>query len=348
MKRKKRRNNKRIVLVAVLGAIVLFFVLRQAARPDYSLTAEHIGSLQKPSTIQSRDGGGTVQVGNQILWLFGDTFYSPNVPKNTSVADVWRTATNSYTSTSEPFGRPIQPTDRRGNPTQVIPFTPDELAYNRRYNDPKNHYTIWPTGQINLDMNTALIFFQRFLTGTDNSSSTGVAILRAGSGVAQRLPGALFTESEPSFRKAMTKDEYVYLYATEDCSKDKCPVARAPITKATQRSSYDFWDGKTWNKDVTRATPVMYASNYGFTVMWNSFLNKYVSIMIGNLSHQAYVSYADEPQGPWSKPAKAFTLPGKTTYVPYFHPELGSGQDVYMTYSLDNGTIDIMKLKFGF
>jgi hypothetical protein len=238
-------------------------------------------------------------------------------------------------------------------------LTAEEAEYNRVKNDPvNNRYVVWPSGQIAQDDNTALLFFMRFLTNADKSSATsgiGVATLRTGQSVATRQAGFLFGSNEPSFRVSMAHGGYVYLYAI-NCDATTCPVARAPIAKATERSAYTFWDGNSWNMDVALAKPVIPVSNYGFTVMWSDALGKYIQAMIGDFSKQVYFSFADAPQGPWSSPVKAFEVAGETTYVPYFHPELSQGKSVYMTYTRNNdsckapctdtGGIEVMKITF--
>lgn len=332
----------RIALV-VFALVALTYYIRHSNDPHVS--AVHYGTLAKPSVITARDGGGSVIVGGHLVWLFGDTFYSPKAAAKTPAADMWRSATSSYASLSRPFAQLQQPADAYGNPIQVVPYTAEELAYNRQHDNPSNRYAVWPTGQVMNGAQSAWVFYQRLIVGQKGSDSTGIALLRAGDKQATRITDQLFTKREPQFRKALTKDGYVYLYAVE-CSNDRCPVARAPLAQAAQRNAYRFWDGTTWSGDIAKARPVMNVSNYGYSVAWNAYIGRYVSIMIGNLSNQAYVSYADQPQGPWSKPLKAFTLPGKTTYVPYLHPELDAGSTSYMTYSLDNGSIDIMKLQF--
>lgn len=340
------------LLIGIL--LITGLVWRQINADRYFVKAERVGTLPVPAPVVGRDGSGTALIGDKIVWLFGDTFYGPKgtTPHPT---DVWRSITSSYTTPAAPFESVQQPVDGQGNPYQVVPLTDEEIAYNRSHNNPQDRYVVWPTGQVTIDSSTVLIYFQRFLTSKDKSSSTGVAILKAGQDVATRLPGSLFNEADPQFRKALVKDDHVYIYAAE-CPR-LCPVARAALAQATQRSAYHFWDGKQWTTDITAAKGVIESSNYGFDVMWNSALQRYMQVRIANLSHRLYLSYAKSPQGPWSHPNKAFDLKGKMTYVPYLHPEMGNGTEVYMTYSRDDsaickdpcadkGGVDIMKLTF--
>ncbi len=358
-----------IVIAFCLVAVGLVVILRSMAStsrlPVFDTTVSHVqevskvGRLAVPANIRGRDGGGSVVLGGKILWLYGDTFYAPDFSPNPPAPDVWRSATATYSDFSDPYNAVQGGVDSRGNPLQVIPSTPEEAEYNRVKNDPvNNRYVVWPSGQVAQDDNTALLFFMRFLTNADKSSATsgiGVATLRTGQAVATRQAGFLFGSDEPSFRVSMVHGDYVYLYAI-NCDTTTCPVARAPIAKATERSAYTFWDGNSWNMDVALAKPVMPVSNYGFTVMWSDALGKYIQAMIGDFSQQVYFSFSDAPQGPWSTPVKAFEVPGETTYVPYFHPELSQGQSVIMTYTRNNdsckapctdtGGIEVMKITF--
>lgn len=340
--------------VGVVALLLVASLLYGRQVNNFFVEAERVGALPFPTPIIGRDGSGSAVLGGKLVWLFGDTFYNPK-GQTESPVDVWRSMTSSYTSLATPFSDVQQPVDGRGNPYQTIPLTEEEIAYNRSRNNPQDRYVVWPTSQVALDANTVLIYFQRFLTTKDKSSSTGVAILKNGQDVASRLPGSLFSEGGPQFRKAMVKEDFVYIYANE-CAK-LCPIARAPLTQATERSAYSFWDGKEWSTDITKAKGVITPSNYGYDVMWNEAIKRYVQVMIGNLSNKVYLSYAKQPQGPWSKPRQEFTLKGNVTYVPYLHPELGDGKTAYMTYSRDDsaickapctdtGGVEIMKLNF--
>lgn len=354
-----------ILLTVLIGGLIVWRSLANTtttARFDATQSnikeVSKVGRLAVPTKVIGRDGGGSVVLGGKILWLFGDTFYNPNFDPYPPTPDVWRSATASFSDFSDPYNSVQGGADSRGNPLQVIPLTAEETAYNRAKNNPNDRYVVWPSGQIAQDNNTAILFFLRFLSSADRSAGTsgiGAATLRAGEGVATRQPGLLFGPSEPAFRVSMVRGDYVYLYATE-CGADTCPVARALVSRATDRSAYTFWDGSGWNMDVTRAKPVVPVSNYGYTVMWSDALGKYVQAMIGNFSRQVYMSFADAPQGPWSSSVKAFEVAGETTYVPYFHPELSQGNAVYMTYTRNNdsckapctdtGGIEVMKITF--
>lgn len=352
-----------VVLVVAIGGFVIWRSFASGPTTAVFDTSQphikdvsKVGRLAVPANIVGRDGGGSVVLGGKILWLYGDTFYRPNFSPNPPAPDIWRSATSSYSDFNDPYNAIQGGVDERGNPLQVIPLTAEEAAYNRAKNNPQDRYIVWPSGQVAQDSNTALLFFLRFLYGADKSagmSGVGVATLHAGEGVATRQSNLLFGPNEPGFRESMVKDGFVYLYAI-DCGSDNCPVARAPLAQATSRSAYTFWDGTRWNMDVSKAKPVVPASNYGFSVMWSDALGKYIDAKVGNFSRQVYFSFADAPQGPWSNPVKAFELAGETTYVPYFHPELSKGQDIYMSYTRNNdsckspctdtGGIEMMKI----
>lgn len=273
-----------IGLLVAIGIFVVWRSLASTTPIGFDTTQSNIkevskvGRLAVPTKVTGRDGGGSVVLGGKILWLFGDTFYYPNFDPYPPTPDVWRSATASLSDFNDPYNTVQGGTDSRGNPLQVIPLTAEEAAYNRAKNNPNDRYVVWPSGQIAQDSNTAILFFLRFLAGSDKSagkSGIGVATLRTGEGVATRQPGLLFGPSEPGFRVSMVRGDYVYLYAVE-CGTETCPVARALISRATERSAYTFWDGTGWNMDVARAKPVVPVSNYGYTVMWSDALGKFV------------------------------------------------------------------------
>lgn len=348
-----RRERLILLLIGVgvfVGIGVLVVWLANASiepTKTYIAKVTDLGNLTYSTPNSPRDGGDSAIIGGRVVWNFGDTFYVPKVTKFTG--DLFRSATAALGTTTNPT-QLTEPIDTNGAPYQLIPYTPEELAYNIAKTNGSDRYAIWPSGIVTRPGgNSAYVFFFTLLIQPGNwqNKGVGVATLDANSTVAQRQVNVLFPPNEPSFRKPLVVGNILYLYAA--CGAKVCPVARVPIDQVPVRSAYRFWNGTDWVADVAQAKPILPSTSLGGTVMYNRTLKSYVLATIQDYSHAIYFSYAPAPEGPWTTPIKAIDLPAdKQEYVPNFHPEFSTDNDVsvYISYSTGGkgGGIKLLKV----
>lgn len=265
---------------------------------------EDLGRFPEPSpTVVGRDGGPGGQLGDRLLWTFGDTFLNARNPVDDSNV---LSATAGWSSLDEPLAL-VQPVDGGGFPTQFIPYTADELAQNRAA--PLDGWALWPGMMIDTGAAEGLVVFQR-IKRTDgagfDSMGVGTARVAKDATVATRVDGDLFAPPEPLFMPQSVIDGWVYAMACAQVGflNVGCKLGRAPVADAGVRAAYAFFDGTSWQADVTRAAVVIDGLGGTPTVSWNPWLGRYLAITGRILSSTVQLRTADRIEGPWSAPVE--------------------------------------------
>lgn len=323
--------------------------------PDPVVAATRdIGALAAPPTVLGRDGGAAAVIGGQIVWAFGDTFIS------TLASDGSYYRTN--TASRAPLGLPLAGVDQldgKGVPLPMIAFTAAEKAYNDSTGKADDRIAIWPSFIASNPDGTGTVFFiDLYVRPNFNLQGIGIGTARlvAGSTVAVRNPGFLFSSSEPSFEDGGVVDGYVYLYGNlKSAGQSAFAIARATVASAATRSAYTFWDGAAWNTDVKKAVSVA-TIPFSPTLSYNAYLGRYIIVFSAPFSSDVMLQTASAPQGPWSKSIKIATGLSATTgefdYVAREHPELSSngGRTIVISYArpLGNfrGEVRLMAVDF--
>jgi hypothetical protein len=308
-------------------------------------TAPELGALGHPAVVTARDGGASVTVGGKTLWLFDDTLMT------VTGADGF-----SYRSSTAAWGEGAsltltEPLDAAGAPFQLLPYTDDELAYNRA-NGPTERFALWPGSAVDMG-GAALIFFQylKVHPGALNYEGlgVGVATLTAGDTVASRAPGLLFEPSVPGFSVgAVVADGFVHLYACDPVPgalDSDCRVARAPSADAMTATAWATWDGAAWNPDLTKGEAVLHGAPGDLSVSWNDHLGAYLAVASAIFSNEVVFHTAPRPEGPWSQAQPLFTgasHAGVTNYAAKEHPDLATdgGRTLFVTYAHPLGGFD--------
>lgn len=300
-------------------------------------SVEDLGVVADPDGGSfGRDGTSSCEIGGQILYTFGDTFLFTPAADGASL----RTNTAAYAELATPTVL-HEPLDEAGLPSQMIPFTDDELAYNADAGNQGGHrIALWPGKCVTTPDGNALVFFDALEVkdGLLNFLSMGMATVTPGSTTATRLPGALFTAPEPDyFHAAMIDQGFLYLYSCTNATA--CRVARAPIASATMRASYTYWNGTDWVAGQANAVVTVPGSPAGFSVAFNAYLGTYVSFTTFGARPDLVMRQAPTPVGPWSDPTTVMTFPSNV-YAGGQHAELDEegGRVVYVTAFRDLGS----------
>ncbi len=288
-------------------------------------------AVQRPSSLKllGRDGGTSAKLGAYSLWLFGDTF----------TTDGLRSATGALTPLNDPT-RLIDLVDESGAPRQLVPFTPDELAYNTRRDGTR--IAIWPMTAIATGPDRGVLFFVELIVrgGFDYEMvGTGTAVLRLretpqGPDVeVQRDSRLLFAAREPLYTPMFVRREHnrrlVYLYAADG------HLARVPLRGVRARGRYRYWDGEGWTPDSLRASLVV--PGLGI-VTWNAGLGKYIAASGGPFfDWRLYVRSAPRPEGPWSQPTVVDVGAPLGGGFYNLHPEFGTEATVLLSYVVFTG-----------
>lgn len=154
---------------------------------------------------------------------------------------------------------------------------------------------------------------------------------------------------------AMVSGGYVYVYGTElprgTAFGRSLRVGRSALTHATDKETWQFWDGTRWQADPLIASPVIPAvGGVSQTLSVDNIDGTFVAVSKkdGDLGSTVATWSSKTPVGPWKLPAalKAPFLTGKDefAYAPLAHPELllANGK---LLVSISRNTTDLARLR---
>jgi len=328
--------------------MILLAAVTAACSPPPSVRAfTDLGALSMPPVVTARDGGASVRVGNRVLWTFGDTLMTVTATDGFN----YRSATAAWGALAAPLALD-EPLDSAGAPFQLLPYAPDEAAYNSAHG-PMERYALWPGGAIAAPGgNEAWVFYQRLLVHPGDLNyqplDVGLARLTTGSTIATRDPAPLFTAPTPAYSLAALADGgFVYLYAVTPVAgqlDSTCTVVRAPLARADDPAAWAAWDGGAWNADLTRAATVLHGPPGDLSVSFNAHLGGYLAVYSGIFSNDVWMRTASRPEGPWSDARQLFTAMAPTSgndYAGKEHPELAreNGDGIVVSTARPTGTL---------
>jgi len=303
-----------------------------------------LGSVSKPATVVTRDGGESVLIGGKILWTFGDTFFNTKAVDG----DSFRSNTAALANPSQPLAV-TEPLDRdlNGTPYQALPFTAAEDAYNDATRNKYDRIALWFGGLVPDRNGSGLAFYKKlYVKGPLDFPPIGVgsAHFAPGKTTGARDPKLLFTASEPQFVRPMLYNGNVYLYGNLKYGDPALPfgVARASLAKATKRSAYQFWNGSQWVADINATVKILDRIAGAVSVSYNAYLQCFIAVhsefipYIGNTSN-IVLRTASKPEGQWSAPQVLFTgmqPVGNSNRAGQEHPALAKngGKTIYVSY----------------
>lgn len=303
--------------------------------PPIVVSVKTLGKVAAPPNVKARDGGNSIQMGDQMLWVFDDTLFTPAAEDGANL--------RSNTAALAPLADPLQtqePVDSTGAPFQAIPFTAEELDYNRASGKSDERIALWPAGLLP-EGNGSLVFVHKLYVhpGLLNYEHIGVELAEFAPGQTQatRL-GALFGAHEPILVNPLQHDSYIYLYGmiTIDSSRG-IGVARVSTAQVRNRAAYQCWDGAAWVTDCGKIATLFNQVPGAVNVAWNEYLGRFVAVHSLTLSNAVVMRTAEHPEGPWSAPSELFTGEPPLQDVNYAgeqHPELAreQGRIIFVSY----------------
>jgi hypothetical protein len=320
-----------------------------------------------------RDGGHTVRIGTEVLWIFGDTFTPAGMLSSTAG---WSRLSDAQTL--------VEATDAAGLPVQFFPYTLEEAEFDAAHADVPtccenqagcpvdNRYchctgencakriALWPGDGVALNADEAMLYYEKFVIGAAPYDflrvGVGLARLRRGEATASRaldpngMPRFIFGAREPGFARGVVVAEdpaRFYLYANvnrRECAVDVV-VGRVELTRMAERASYEFWDGSDWVSEMSLAEPILTQVPGGLgSVIWNDHLGAYLSAWndVCTGGRTLLMRTAKRPEGPWSPAFGVDLAPLGATRDAYYgllHPEFGSGRSLLLTYFQPLGVV---------
>ena len=153
------------------------------------------------------------------------------------------------------------------------------------------------------------------------------------------------TDPKTSWGNALTSDsKYDYIYGWGAYGATSAmKVARVPIGQSLTASDWQYWNGTIWVSGETAAIDV--PTENELTGVTEASGGGYVAVSIPNSVYTDSVvdlSYACNPQGPWSTPATVYTVPeisqygNEIAYIPTFHNELAGSNGLVVSYNVNS------------
>ncbi len=140
------------------------------------------------------------------------------------------------------------------------------------------------------------------------------------------------------------KSGYVYAFGNKQASIES-DVYVARFRATNPQSNWNFWDGKAWQADVSKAAVVTRAASTSVSV--SKIKAKYLlttsEFSVGcDQGKEIYVSTSRSPTGPFSARKRIFTIDDTVQghhpffYLPMAHPEFTNDKDeLLITYSIN-------------
>ncbi len=321
------------------------------------VSAEEITVAQCQSII-GRDGGYSVRAWRNDYWLFGDSV----LEEPDDSGSTWREQSLSRLAELSPARRVMrfeEPRDAQGHPRRLLPFTPEEAAYNAQHRGEEcavppcgARWALWPGAALWDPVEQRVLVFYQLVharPGPFNFEGLGSSLaVWSGEDVAAARPvlaaGAthptlLFQGHDPAFGNAARIEDGV-LYAF-GCVREelahRCQLGRVPLERALERRAWTFWDGRGFSGDLRDAKPVVEAAPIFFIGRVES-LGQYLALYAAPMSNRVVVRTSRALTGPWSDEQPVFDvalLPSETLYDALAHEELSEdgGFTQYVTFS---------------
>ncbi len=154
---------------------------------------------------------------------------------------------------------------------------------------------------------------------------------------------------------AMVSDGYIYVYGTElprgTAFGRSLRVGRSALSHATDKQTWQFWDGARWQDDPVKASVIIPAvGGVSQTLSVDNIDGTFVAVSKkdGDLGSTVTTWSSQTPVGPWKRTAalEAPFLTGKDefAYAPLAHPEvlLADGK---LLVSISRNTTDLARLR---
>jgi hypothetical protein len=238
--------------------------------------ATPLGPLRNPSGV-CRDGGWSVPLGDEVLWLFGDT--------------LWTT----FASNSAGFGDEAGPT--RNIPREFIPLTAQERA---RFAAPGDRVAIWPTGAVALGADEAAVFFQRIHVMGPRYvfEGWGIASFRAGDAHAERVVDV--PTNDVAYGRPVRAGRFVYTYGSRSAGGGvfSTKVARVPVEDLYDTTAWRYWTARGWGTNPADAIWA-FAGPSAPDVAWNEHLGRFVALVSRHTTGEIVILTSSSPVGPW-------------------------------------------------
>lgn len=137
----------------------------------------------------------------------------------------------------------------------------------------------------------------------------------------------------------------IFGYRKRDKLANEMVLARAPSAAVEEMERWQFWTGTDWSANVSEAAAVTDGVTTEFSVSPLDIAGRRRWVLIQSepwLGRRILARTADQPTGPWSSPREVYTVPNLSrekkhfTYAAKAHPELSPPGELLVTYVVNS------------
>jgi hypothetical protein len=325
-------------------------------------SARYLGSFPRLRTaswvVIGQDGGQSIDLGEQTLFVFSDTLLAPfnevhgeyaHAPFATPFGDRGiflancAGLANSRESLSQTVTGMHYYVDEMGFPCEILKPTPEEREQKIRF---------WPEHGIYIDGQVYLYYLGIQTTDHDSiwgfcNVGVGLATLDLQTGECDRIyhegDWCLWQINSDDFHfgvQVLTVNEHVYVFGSrQDGFGAQAVVGRVEASRITDPAAYEYLHlpKREWQPDLEGTGGLAYSGSE-YSISYNPYLGKYVMFYVEGSKKTVKMRTADDLVGPYSSPKRVGKVPCESTselaYLAFEHPEfrMNDGEKVYISY----------------
>jgi hypothetical protein len=273
----------------------------------------------------------------QILAAFGDTFGARWAGTNSGFANPstidWRSNTLARSKDRNPAdGMSFNDfvTDRPGHAKELLPSLKQDGV----------EMTKIPTGGINVDGRNYLAYMSvRSFTKPGHwiTNHSGIAYSDDGGQTWKDVPST-HRRNTPALDEKFQmiayarQDGFVYAFGTPNGRFGAAHLARVPEQRMLDKSAYEYWTGKEWQRGGSGiATPIVAGPVGELSVRYDKSLKSWQMMTMDESRGAIEVRLAPQPTGPWGAPITVATSKEYPhLYGGFLNPD-SKGRDIYFT-----------------
>lgn len=278
--------------------------------------------------VDGTDLGSMFALDDTLYIAFGDTFGCCRPAGGGAGGSNWRSNVLAYTTDRElddgiTFDGMI--TERNGDARLVLRKQSGDI-------------TVIPTAGIALDERLYLHYMAVGHWGANGEWTLN----RSGwaysddAGQTWRLPSDAVWDGDTQFgQTALVQHEsYVYIFGIHGGRFGAVALARVPVEGVLDMSAYTYWDGSEWVSDLEAAAEIASAPVGELSVVWNSYLNRWIMTYLNEFRRAIVIREAPELTGEWSEPLELVSGDDyPSLYGAYLHPWASDGEVIYFNMS---------------
>lgn len=283
--------------------------------------------------LQGQDGGQSIHIGNDTLFVFSDTLLSRD-GKQLFLANCAALSSEGTLDGAMRSLRYLE--DENGLPREIIPSNPLERMAGFRF---------WP--QHGIAAGDDVLLFYLGIHQYDQKSAWGFRM--AGSGMVRLDPRTGASErvtrdgvwclwpGDGDLRigtQVLRVGELVYVFGSRG---SHAIVARVRPDAMTDPDAYRFYAHEGWSQNVDEAVSLATAA-LEYSVSFNEYLGAYLMVYADGFARELYVRTAPEVWGPWGPAVAVGRLPHRRSAemvaLAFEHPSFAKngGRTVSVSY----------------